>query len=83
MIRATVVGPVWVTKRIEGFPTGALLEVSRDRTDERLVVVDHLGCGAGDHVLVALGSAVARYLPGSTPADALVIGIVDDPRVNE
>ncbi|MEZ5213272.1 MULTISPECIES: EutN/CcmL family microcompartment protein [unclassified Gordonia (in: high G+C Gram-positive bacteria)] len=78
MIRATVVGPVWATKRIDGFPAGALLEVRRDHTDQRYVALDHLGCGPGDRVLVALGSAVARCLPGAVPADALVIGILDD-----
>jgi ethanolamine utilization protein EutN len=80
MIKATVLGPVWATKRLDGFPSGALLEVQRDETAERYVALDHLGSGPGDHVLVALGSAVAHHLPGSTPADALIIGVIDPPR---
>ncbi len=77
MIKATVLGPVWATKRIEGFPAGALLEVRRDDTAQQYVALDQLGSGPGDHVLVALGSAVAHHLPGDTPADALIVGVID------
>jgi ethanolamine utilization protein EutN len=77
MIKATVLGPVWATKRIDGFPAGALLEVRRDDTAQEYVALDHLGSGPGDHVLVALGSAVALHLPGNTPADALIVGVID------
>lgn len=79
MIKATVLGPVWTTKRINGFPAGALLEVQRDGSDQRYVALDYVGSGPGDEVLVALGSAVANHLPGNTPIDALVIGVIDQP----
>ena len=79
MIKATVLRPVWTTKRIDGFPTGALLEVQRHESDQRYVALDYLGSGPGDEVLVAMGSAVANHLPGNTPTDALVIGIIDQP----
>lgn len=80
MIKATVLGPVWATKRIDSFPQGALLEVQGDETHQHYVALDYLGSGPGDHVLVALGSAVSRHLPGTTPADALIIGVLDPPR---
>lgn len=79
MIKATVLRPVWTTKRVDGFPAGALLEVQRHESDQRYVALDYLGSGPGDEVLVALGSAVANHLPGDTPTDALVIGIIDQP----
>ncbi|XTP38647.1 EutN/CcmL family microcompartment protein (plasmid) [Mycobacterium sp. TJFP1] len=77
---ATVLGPVWATKRLDAFPAGALLEVQRDHSNERYVALDHLGGGPGDHVLVALGSAVSQYLPSNSPADALIVGVIDSPR---
>lgn len=85
MIRATVVGPVWATKRVSGFPAGALLEVEEQVTGRRLIALDQLGSGSGDSVLVSMGSAVTRYLPGDPPVDALVVGVIDDttPRASE
>jgi ethanolamine utilization protein EutN len=85
MIKATVIGPVWATKRIDGFPAGALLEVEQEGTGHRLVALDHLGAGPGDNVLVTVGSAVTRHLPGEPPLDALIVGVLDDltPRASE
>ncbi len=78
MIKAAVIGPVWATKRIEGLPAGALLEVEEEGTAHRLVALDQLGAGAGDKVLVALGSAASRYLAGDPPVDALIVGLLDE-----
>jgi ethanolamine utilization protein EutN len=78
MITASVVGPVWATKRVDGLPPGALLEVQELGSDRRLVALDQLGAGRGDHVLIALGSAVTRHLPGNPPLDAMVVGVIDD-----
>ena len=78
MLKATVIGPVWATKRIDGMPPGALLEVEAEHTGDRYVAVDQLGSGPGDLVIVALGSAVAHHLSGASPVDALVVGLVDD-----
>ncbi len=78
MIQASVVGPVWATKRVADFPAGALLEVEEDGTSRRLVALDQLGAGPGDNVLVALGSAVARHMPGHPPLDALIVGVLDE-----
>lgn len=85
MIKAVVVGPVWASKRLEGFPAGALLEVLEENTLRRLVALDQIGAGPGDNVLVALGSAVARHLPGDSPMDALIVGVLDEstPRASD
>ena len=79
MLKAKVVGSVWSTKRVEGLPSGAFLEVEVDDSEARLVVFDVLGSGVGEHVLVATGSVAAAYFPDPhPPVDALVIGSIDE-----
>jgi ethanolamine utilization protein EutN len=77
MLRATVVGNVWSTRRLPEVPAGALLDVETD-TGSRLVALDVLGCGIGEQVLVVTGSVAAAWFPGEAPPiDALVIGSID------
>ncbi len=79
MLKATVVGNVWATKKVEGLPNGAFLEVEVDGAGSRLVAFDVLGSGIGERVLVATGSVAAAYFPDPhPPLDALVIGSIDD-----
>jgi ethanolamine utilization protein EutN len=78
MLQATVVGNVWATRRVEGLPSGAFLEVEVDG-GARLVAFDVLGSGVGERVLVATGSVAAAYFPSPhPPVDALVIGSIDE-----
>lgn len=79
MLKATVVGNVWATKRVQGLPNGAFLEVEVDGGPTRLVAFDVLGSGVGERVLVATGSVAAAYFPDPhPPVDALVIGSIDE-----
>jgi ethanolamine utilization protein EutN len=79
MLKAIVVGNVWATKKIEGLPSGAFLEVEVDGAGSRLVAFDVLGSGIGERVLVATGSVAAAYFPDPhPPVDALVIGSIDE-----
>lgn len=78
MIKATVHGPIWATKRVENLPGGALLEVEEHGTGRRLVALDQLGSGPGEVVLLTLGSGVAAYFGSKAPIDALVVGVVDE-----
>jgi ethanolamine utilization protein EutN len=78
MLQAVVVGNVWSTKRIDGLPSGALLEVEVTGSGERLVAFDVLGSGQGERVLVAQGSVASGWLPGRPPVDALIIGSIDE-----
>lgn len=79
-----VVGRVWATKRVAELPSGALLEVAieeEDEMDERLVAFDPLGAGLGERVLVTQGSVAKGWFKGGAAVvDALVIGILDEPR---
>jgi ethanolamine utilization protein EutN len=77
MLRATVTGNVWSTRRIDGLPNGAFLEVEVAGSGDRLVAFDVLGSGQGEHVLVVQGSVAAGWLPGRPPVDALIIGSID------
>jgi ethanolamine utilization protein EutN len=79
MLKATVVGSVWSTKRVEGLPSGAFLEVEVEGDGARLVAFDVLGSGLGERVLVATGSVAAAHFPSPhPPLDALVIGSIDE-----
>ena len=80
MLQGTVVGKVWSTKRIDGLPNGAFLEVEV-ASGERLVAFDVLGSGQGERVLVAQGSVASGWLPDRPPVDALIIGSIDEPAV--
>jgi ethanolamine utilization protein EutN len=78
MIAAVVTGNIWSTRRVDGVPSGAFLEVEVPETGARLVAFDVLGSGIGEHVLVVQGSVAASWFPGPPPpVDALVIGSID------
>jgi microcompartment protein CcmK/EutM len=79
MITATVLGPVWATKRVDKFPPGALLEVECTGSGQHLVALDTLGSGPGEHVLIVTGSAVAQQFPNYAPIDAMIVGVIDEP----
>jgi ethanolamine utilization protein EutN len=77
MLRATVTGSVWATRRVDGIPRGAFLEVSPDG-GAPLIAFDVLGTGVGERVLVATGSVASGWLsPEHPPIDALIIGSLD------
>jgi ethanolamine utilization protein EutN len=84
MLRATVTGSVWATRRLEALPNGALLEV---RTDDgaTLIAFDVLGSGVGERVLVATGSVASGYFGPEQhpPLDALIIGSLDETNEEE
>ncbi|HEY3766488.1 MAG TPA: EutN/CcmL family microcompartment protein [Gaiellales bacterium] len=79
MLRATVTGAVWATKRIENIPGGAFLEVEVDGGGH-VVAFDVLGSGIGERVLVATGSVASGWFGDAhPPIDALIIGSIDEP----
>ncbi len=78
MLRATVTGSVWSTRRLEALPNGALLEVQAD-DGATLIAFDVLGTGIGERVLVVTGSVASAYFaPEHPPLDALIIGSLDE-----
>ncbi|HXP19553.1 MAG TPA: EutN/CcmL family microcompartment protein [Streptosporangiaceae bacterium] len=79
MLQAIVVGNVWSTKRIDGLPSGAFLQVRVVESGDCLVAFDVLGTGLGERVLIAQGSVASGWLPDRPPVDALIIGSIDEP----
>ena len=79
MLKATVTGRIWSTKKLPEVPAGSILEVVVDETNSRLLAFDPLGCGEGEKVMIATGSVAAGWFQGkSPPIDALIIGSIDD-----
>jgi len=79
MLKATVTGSVWATKRIENIPHGAFLEVEVEG-GIKMIAFDVLGSGVGERVLVATGSVASGWFKDHPPIDALIIGSIDEPR---
>jgi ethanolamine utilization protein EutN len=78
MIRATVTGTVWASRRLKEIPNGAFLEVCAAGATTTFVAFDVLGSGVGEEVLVVQGSVASAWFGDShPPVDALIIGSVD------
>lgn len=78
-----VIGKVWATKRLNELPGGALLEIGLEEEGpgERIIAYDPLGAGDGERVLVTTGSVARGWFKDSKAVvDALIIGILDEPR---
>jgi ethanolamine utilization protein EutN len=79
MIKATVTGRVWSTKRLQEMPVGSILEVKIDDSSATLLAFDPLSCGIGEKVIIATGSVAASWFAGKVPPiDALIIGLIDE-----
>lgn len=94
MFLARVNGSVVATQKLSSMTGRKLLVVEPLRVDGRtkkqlkstgrtIVVVDTVGAGEGEVVLVVQGSS-ARMTPetGELPVDAVIVGIVDRVNVN-
>lgn len=78
MKTAVVIGKVWASKRLSELPSGALLQLRLEGSQEELVALDPLGCGEGERVLVSQGEMVAQWAgPSRCVADALIVGVID------
>jgi ethanolamine utilization protein EutN len=79
MLKATVIGRVWSTKRLDDIPSGSILEVQVDDSAARLLAFDPLGCGDGEKVIISTGSVAAAWFKGKPPPiDALIVGSIDE-----
>lgn len=81
MITARLIGHIWATRKAESIQGSKLMLAEiLDGKDagERMVVVDTMGSGIGDRVIVTTGSSARRMLEDdSLPIDAAVLGIID------
>lgn len=90
MIRGTVVGEVWATRKSRALESSKLLLVAVEGTERLVVSWDLLDAGVGDQVLVSWGSGARNVLrPGPDNrhllCDAAINLVVDgcsDPRID-
>lgn len=75
MKKGVIISRLWSAKCIEGFPTGALLEVQLADSKEVIVAYDPLSCAEGEQVLISCGTA-AQNISGK-PVDAVVVASVE------
>ncbi|MGL5232369.1 MAG: EutN/CcmL family microcompartment protein [Fusobacteriaceae bacterium] len=81
MIVAKLVNNVWATRKadtLNGLKFMLAEEIGGKDDGKRIVVVDIIGAGIGDKVIITVGSP-ARAMLGSDdiPVDAVVVGIID------
>ncbi|MFK0573342.1 EutN/CcmL family microcompartment protein [Endozoicomonas sp.] len=84
MLIGKVTGNVWATRKLDGLNGFKLMIVelispAEQETGQSLVAVDTVGAGIGDVVLIARGGAARKaILPSEGPADAAIVGIIDN-----
>jgi len=82
MLVAELIGSVWSTRKAEtlkGFKLMLVELLGGSRNGERLMVVDTIGAGIGDRVIITTGSSARRMLEDDNiPVDAVIVGIIDD-----
>ncbi len=82
MIAARLIDTVWATRKAEslnGLKFMLAEVIGGNNEGQRLVVVDIIGAGIGDRVIVTIGSSARRMLgDDSIPVDAVVVGIIDE-----
>jgi ethanolamine utilization protein EutN len=82
MLVAELVDTIWATRKSDALRGVKFLlaEVKGgSRSGELMVVVDMIGAGIGDRVIVTTGSSARRMMEDDKmPIDAAVIGIVDE-----
>ena len=82
MIIGKVVGSVVSTRKCDNLVGNKFMIVEPIpslKVDNRIVAIDKIGAGIGEHVLVAQGSAarVGCGIPDA-PVDAAIVGILDE-----
>ncbi|MET3559054.1 EutN/CcmL family microcompartment protein [Streptococcus caprae] len=82
MLVAELVDTIWATRKSDNLNGVKFLLADvkgGNRAGELMVVVDTLGAGIGDRVIIVTGSAARRMLnDDDMPVDAAVIGIIDE-----
>ena len=82
MITAKLVDNVWATRKAEslnGYKFMLADVIGGSDEGQRLVVVDIVGAGIGDRVIICTGSSARKMLNNDNlPVDAVVVGIIDE-----
>lgn len=82
MITAILIGNVWATKKTESLGGQKLMlakTIGGIKEGEVMVVVDTIGAGIGDRVVITIGSSARKMLGNeNSAADASIVGIIDE-----
>ena len=82
MVTARLIDNIWATRKADALNGCKLMLaeiIGGTRAGDRLVVVDMIGAGIGDRVLVTTGSSARRMMENDeSPVDAAVTGIIDE-----
>ena len=82
MLKGIVIGNVVSTRKQDALVGSKFLEIevieNGQKTGKYLIAVDSVGAGIGETVLITTGSSARLALHNtSSPADAVIVGIVD------
>ncbi|WP_411682200.1 EutN/CcmL family microcompartment protein [Clostridium thailandense] len=82
MIVARLIDNIWATRKadsLNGLKFMLAEEIGGTDAGKRLIVVDNIGAGIGDRVIVTTGSSARRMLGNDDiPVDAVVVGMIDE-----
>lgn len=82
MITAKMIDSIWATRKadsLQGLKFMLAEEIGGSYQGRRFIVIDNIGAGIGDRVIVSTGSAARKMLGNDDiPVDAAVIGIIDE-----
>lgn len=82
MLKARLINNIWATRKsdtLNGLKFMLAELIGGSEEGQHLIVVDTIGAGIGDRVIIATGSAARRMLEDDhIPVDAAVIGIIDE-----
>ena len=82
MLKGIIRGNIVSTRKQEALVGSKFMEVqlikNGKETDEFIIAIDSVGAGIGETVLITTGSSARLALHNtSSPADAVIVGIVD------
>lgn len=82
MLTGRLIDSVWATRKadsLNGLKFMLAEVIGGSNMGQRLIVIDNIGAGIGDRVIICTGSAARRMLGNDDiPVDAAVIGIIDE-----
>ena len=82
MITAKLIDNIWATRKavsLQGYKLMLAEVIGGTQAGRRMVVVDTIGAGIGERVIVTTGSSARRMLENDQiPVDAVVVGIIDE-----
>lgn len=82
MLTAKLINNIWATRKadsLNGLKFMLAEIIGGTDSGQRLVVVDNIGAGIGDKVIITTGTAARKMLHDENiPVDAAVVGIIDE-----